>query len=296
MNFHRLLSSRLRGLELIEHFSFKRHTSIGCGGTASVCACPLNLGSAVALLKFLEEESIPHLFLGAGANVLPADGEYKGVVVRFPYFSELSFSDGTIVAGAGVTGGALCRFARTRGIGGFEPFTGIPMTVGGGIVMNAGVKEGHFSDVTQKVAAFLDGKFEILSADECGFSEKRSLFQNGGAVLGAVFSAKERPREEIEKKTKDFRMRREHLPKGRSMGCCFVNPAGDSAGKLIDECGLKGYSSGKCYVSPLHGNFIINEGATARDIASLLEFVARTVKARKGVTLREEIRRLAFDT
>lgn len=297
MDFHLELAGQLKDVELVENFSFRRHTTIGCGGTASLCARPKSLSAALTLLKFLEEEQIPHLFLGAGANVLCAEGHFNGVVVKFSSLCGIRYSGGEIFAGAGATGGALCRFARENGIGGFEPFTGIPMTVGGGIVMNAGVSGGHVSNVIKKVAACIRGKLTLLSNAECGFFEKQSVFQSGIAVLGAVFSAEKKDKALIERDTRLYAQKRAHLPKGRSMGCCFVNPQKDvSAGKLIESCGLKGYSSGGAYVSSAHANFILNENGDAEDVARLLDFIKCTVSARTGIELKEEIRRLAFDT
>ncbi len=292
-----VLSERFPRLPLEKDFSFRRHTTIGCGGVAEVCAMPGSAESAAALLKFLQREKIPYLMMGAGANVLPQEGRFDGVLVRFTGLCGLFLAEnGRIFAGAGVTGGALCRFARERSLGGFEPFTGIPMSVGGGIVMNAGVAEGHFSDVVERVYAIDSGKLRGFSLSECEFSEKRSLFQAGLPVIAAVLRGTRTPREILEERSGFFREKRKDLPKGRSMGCCFVNPPGLSAGKLIDECGLKGVSCGGAYVSPRHANFIINEGGSAEDIGKLLSLVKETVQKKTGIALREEIRRLGWDT
>ena len=155
------LFKKYPSLAVERDFSFSRHTTIGCGGTASLsvrCDCT---ETAAEVLGYLQREHIPHILLGAGANVLPSDGRYEGVVVRITG-RNLSAEGEYLSAEAGVTGGSLCRFARQCGISGFEPFTGIPMTVGGGTAMNAGVAGGHFSDVVVKVKAVESGKIRIF--------------------------------------------------------------------------------------------------------------------------------------
>ncbi len=273
-------------------FSFSAHTTIGCGGIAAFAASPQDTESMAELLCFLRAEGVPHCFLGAGANVLPSDDPFEGVVVRSDRLKTLYADGETIFAGAGVTGGALLRFACGHGLGGFEAFTGIPMTVGGGITMNAGVSEEHFSDVAVTVIGVERGKIRTFSVRDCAFSEKTSVFQSGIAVTGAYLKGRRASLQEISERLGSFRKRRSHLPKGRSMGCVFVNPKGDFAGRLVERCGLKGARVGGAVVSEEHGNFILNEGGSAADVAALIDLVKREVYRQTGILLREEIRRI----
>lgn len=275
-----------------ENFSLARHTTIGCGGCAAVCIEPANERDAEAVLRYLHRNAIPYYILGAGANVLPSDERFEGVAVRFRALRKIVRVGDCIEAGAGVTGGSLLRFARGEELGGLEPFTGIPMTVGGGITMNAGIAVRHFSDVVEEVLAVREGELIVLRAKDCGFSEKYSVFQNKIAVLGARLRLTPSAVQSIERESCYFRTRRAHLPKGRSMGCTFVNPEGISAGALIEACGLKGMREGKAFVSERHANFIINEGQCAADVARLIQKIKQTVYKEKGVSLREEIRRI----
>ena len=288
---HRL-SERFPRLALAPDFPFARHTTIGCGGTAEVAAMPACAEEAAALLAYLANERIPHCFLGAGANVLPAEGRFEGVVVRFCRLGAL-YADGcTLYAGAGVTAGRLLSFAAANAVGGFEPFSGIPASVGGGIAMNAGVKELHFGDVTKRVLAVEKGKLRTFSKEECAFAEKDSLFRRGIAVLGAYFAGVRSDGRTIAARACFFRSRRAGLPKGRSMGCAFVNPPEGSAGALIEACGLKNARVGGARVSELHANFILNEGGTADDVSALAELVRARVHMQTGVLLREEFCRI----
>lgn len=281
-------------LAVEQNFSFAAHTTIGCGGKAEAAVSLDTAEECAALLPFLRERGIPHCYLGAGANVLPCDGVYHGVVVRFSGMRALAREGTTVFAEAGVTGGELLRYAAGQHLGGFEHFTGIPMTVGGGVAMNAGVAAGHFSDLVEKVVAF-DGRIiRTFSAEECEFREKQSVFLEGIAVLGVYLRAKESFPEQIAQSLCYYRNKRAHLPKGKSMGCTFVNPTGISAGELIESCGLKGKRIGNAFVSEEHANFIINCGSSAQDIAALVEEIKNTVYKKTGILLREEIRRIGY--
>ena len=291
MDAFRLIDENFPTLEKERGFSFAKHTCIGSGGRAALAISPADIEEAANCLSFLERSRIPHCFLGAGANVLPQDGEFEGVVVRFNRMKRLVLSD-RLYAGAGVTGGELLTFAENNSVTGFEPFAGIPTTVGGGVAMNAGIAERHFSDLVISVIAYHDGVVKSYAKDECLFSLKNSVFLKGIAVLGVYFKAEKAPQAEIRERTRSYLERRKHLPKGRSMGCTFVNPEGISAGALIDQCGLKGRRVGFARVSEEHANFIINEGTSSEDIARLIDEIKEEVYLRSGIRLREEIRRI----
>lgn len=287
------LKERMPRLAAEERFSFSAHTTVGCGGYAEAAVSPACTEELLQLLILFKREKIGYCLLGAGANVLPSDADFAGVVVRFRALDTL-FCDGeNIFAGAGVTGGRLLRFARACRLSGFEPFTGIPMTVGGAAAMNAGVRDRHFADVVTQVVAVEAGAIRIFSPSECRFSDKDSLFLQEKLSVAAVWlRGSPSDEERILKNRYAYAKRREHLPKGRSMGCTFVNPAGQSAGKLIEACGLKGRTVGKVRVSERHANFLINEGSSAADVAQLIAEVKEEVRRRTGIELREEIRRL----
>lgn len=287
------LKKRFPKLETEREFSFSRHTTIGCGGVAELSVSPAEEECA-GLLSFFKSEKIPYCFLGAGANVLPAEGRYHGAVVLFRNMNRIQTDGDHVFAQAGVTGGVLCRFAQIHGFGGYEPLTGIPMTVGGATVMNAGVAEGHIADLIERVYAVENGKTKIFDFQDCRFAEKESVFQSGIAVTGVQLRALHCDRDLIGEKTDAFRRRRKELPVGKSMGCVFVNPKGLSAGKIIDECGLKGLRVGGARVSEIHANFILNDKGTSDDVARLISLVKTAVKEKTGILLREEIRRIVY--
>lgn len=290
MDYYSFLKYRFPELETEQNFSFARHTSIGSGGTAAVAAYPDRAERLAELLAALCEDRIPYCFLGAGCNSLARDGFYQGVVVCFRRLKNRHFRNGLVFAGAGITGGELLRICRSCALGGFEWLAGIPTTVGGGVVMNAGVSEGHFSDVVDSVLAVDRGKLTVLDGSECRFGEKQSVFQDKIAVAGVYLRTKAMLTGEIDRRIAYFRKKREHLPKGRSMGCTFVNPCGESSGRLIERCGLKGKRIGLARISEIHANFIINEGARSADVYDLIAYVKQEVARQTNITLREEVR------
>lgn len=292
MDIYSLVGERFPALCIEKNFSFARHTTIGCGGVAEVCLYP---GSAMELcdvLGFLDERNIAVCFLGAGANVLPADGRFCGAVIRFSRMNAIRAEGDTIVAGAGVTGGTLLRAAASCELSGLHFLTGIPMTVGGAVAMNAGVADRHISDVLLWAEGVENGRIRRFSRSECLFAEKTSIFQKKIPVTRACFAGEPSSAQRIAEERARYRARRSRLPKGRSMGCVFVNPPEGSAGAIIDECGLKGMRLGGARVSELHANFILCEGATASDVARLIAFVRGEVYQKTGILLREEIKRI----
>ena len=292
MDIFAFLAERMSGLVLGREFSFAENTSIGCGGIAAVVAYPKDGEETAQLLSLLNHSGIPYCFLGAGANVLPSDERFDGVVVRFSRMRALFSVGEHIHAGAGISGGVLLGFAERNALSGFEPFAGIPMTVGGGTAMNAGISERHFSDLVTEVEGVEGGVLRRFSLKECCFSEKQSVFQSGIAVTGVRFRAAKSSPARIVELTRQYRLRRRTLPKGNSMGCTFVNPKGEAAGRLIDACGLKGYRVGGARISEVHANFIINDGGSAKDVARLIDYVREEVHRKTGILLREEIRRI----
>ena len=292
MDAFRLIEEGLPAAYKEQNFCFAQHTTIGSGGVAAVALYPSDIEEAAECLAFLHGNQIPYCFLGAGANVLPRDENFAGAVIRFSRMKTLYKGTDFLYADAGVTGGELISFSQAHSITGFEPFVGIPTSVGGGVAMNAGIAACHFSDLVLSVIACDRGTIKTLTREECLFSLKKSIFLEGIAVLGVYFRAVEAEKEQIKALTAHYIERRKHLPKGRSMGCTFVNPEGVSAGELIDRCGLKGRRVGQAHISEEHANFIINEGTCSQDISRLIEIVKEEVYQKTGILLREEIRRI----
>ncbi|MBQ9730400.1 MAG: UDP-N-acetylenolpyruvoylglucosamine reductase, partial [Clostridia bacterium] len=166
---------------------------------------------------------------------------------------------------------------------------------GGAAYMNAGVAGGYFSSVVESVLVYAKGELKRLGVKECAYSYKKSRFmQSGETILGVFLSLTSATVEEIEEKRNQFLQRRSALPKGKSLGCIFKNPAQKSAGAFIEGAGLKGLRVGGAVISPMHANFIINEkNATVEDVCTLIKTIKNAVYAQYGVQLEEEIEYLS---
>ncbi len=273
------------------NFSLKNRFTIGCGGVASYAFFPKKEEELSLLLRGCKEGEIPYTVVGNGSNLLPPDGFYDGAVIFTKGIKGVSRREGVLVARCGESFSALIAYGRENGLSCFEFMTGIPALVGGAVFMNAGVPERHISDAVKCVTATDGNEKKVFRAEECGFLYKESVFQkNGFVVLSAAFAVEETERDKVEERLFYYGEKRKRLPRGRSMGCVFKNPPGVSAGKLIDECSLKGLRVGGAYVSESHANFILNDGsASGKDVKALVALIKAEVSLRKGVLLAEEI-------
>ncbi len=201
---------------------------------------------------------------------------------------------------AGASTGKLLDFATRNDLGGVEFLGGVPGTVGGGMIMNAGTYLGEFKDVTLSVDS-VDAEGNLLhrSNAECGFAYRQSQIPAADVVVGARLKLPPRPRVEIEAAVKELRERRRaREPHGLpNAGSIFKNPPNDYAGRLIEQCGLKGRRAGGAEVSPAHANWIVNaDGATASDVLQLVEIVRAAVVERFGVQLELEVKVVGEDS
>jgi UDP-N-acetylmuramate dehydrogenase len=206
----------------------------------------------------------------------------------------------TLIVEAGVSTGKVLHAATGWELGGVEFLGGVPGSVGGGLIMNAGTYLGEFKDVTVEVASLrvADGALRRRDAAACGFRYRHSDLPADEIVVEGTLHLRPRPRAEIEAEVRTLRDRRhEREPKGQpNAGSIFKNPPGQFAGKLIEECGLKGRRAGGAEVSPKHANWIVNAGgARAADVLALIEQVRTAVRERHGIELEMEVKVLGDD-
>jgi len=284
------------GENFMQNEPLSRHTSFRTGGEADYFLTP---PSALALANAIEAfraENLPYIILGNMTNVIVRDGGIRGAVIVTQKLDKMQFEDGCLWAEAGVLLSRLAGYARDLSLAGLEFAHGIPGSVGGAVVMNAGAYEGEISHVLGNVS-YLDAsslKARMISAQDMAFGYRKSLLQeNGGIVLSACFCLKPGDSDEISKKMKDLaQRRRDKQPLSYpSAGSIFRRPEGYYTGDLIQRCGLKGYSIGGAQVSEKHAGFIINTGgATSADIISLIAYVQEEVKSAFGVELQTEVK------
>ena len=274
-----------------EDFQLSSTATIGVGGKTLGIIYPSTLKEVVKLIDVLEEEEIAYLVLGNMSNVLPPDAFLRKLIVSTLKLSAVEFSKG-VFAEAGVRSTTFLNECEKYGYTGAEFLTGIPCTIGGAVYMNAGANGNYISDIIKRVLVYEGKQLRLLPRSTCGFGYKKSLFmQKDSVILGVEFDLQQCDSSLVkEKRATALKMRR-NLPKGKSAGCIFKNPLGDSAGRLIEGAGLKGCQVGGARVSTAHANFIINEGnATSEDILSLISIIKDAVYAKYNILLEEEVR------
>ena len=274
----------------------KRHTTFRIGGPAEVFVMPGNLEEVQRILEICRTEDLPYFILGNGSNLLVSDRGYRGVVIQLDRnFGEVKVEGTEIHASAGALLSTIAVAARRASLTGFEFAGGIPGTLGGAVVMNAGAYGGEMKDVLRKVMVMdQSGKVFEIPAEELQMGYRTSIIKTAGyIVLGAVLSLKEGNLEEIKmltRKLSEQRTSKQPL-EYPSAGSTFKRPEGYFAGKLIMDSGLRGYRVGGAQVSEKHCGFVINTGdATAEDVRGLMKHVTEIVYAKFGVTLEPEVK------
>jgi UDP-N-acetylmuramate dehydrogenase len=269
-------------------------TYLGIGGTTDL----LRIGRHEAipdLVNLLDDNRIPHKFLGGGSNVLVADDELPFVVMQLAKPEPEVVIDGNIASvDAAADLGRTVTFCAKRNLGGMEGLIGVPGTVGGALRMNAGAYGTQIGSYVREVKVYRAGerKIEILRGEQISFEYRHTSFGPNDMMLSVKLELPSKPYEEI---IKGIRIcnekRRSSQPLGqKSAGCIFKNPPGASAGRMIDELGLKGFSVGDAQVSDRHANFFINAGqASAADMLSLIANVRERVREAYGVNLENEV-------
>lgn len=272
-----------------------RHTTFRVGGNAQCLVRISSIRQLEKLIPHLKVVGIPYFILGNGSNLLVGDKGYKGVILQVASkMSTVTVEGDRMRAGAGLPMIQAARCALEKGLTGLEFASGIPGTLGGGVVMNAGAYGGEMSQVVEEVTVLSD-EGEILTLDNAfmEFGYRTSIIKNRPfVVIETVLKLLPRDKKEILEKMEELAgKRREKQPlEYASAGSTFKRPEGYFAGKLIMDAGLRGYSVGGAMVSEKHCGFVINTGnATAADIAQVIWDVQKQVKDKFGVTLEKEV-------
>lgn len=294
------------------------HTTFRIGGPADFFLEPQTEEQLLAIIDYCMQWKIPYVLLGKGSNLLVSDRGFRGVVITLEkYFREITrnaivFSDGKeafdkkeengtvckVTAKAGISLSRLAAYAAEHSLEGLEFASGIPGTLGGAVVMNAGAYDGEISKVLVNARILFSGNIRNYSNQELQFGYRHSiLMEQKGIVLSADFILKKGNRETIREKMANFNQRRrEKQPlEYPSAGSTFKRPKGYFAGKLIEDAGLKGYRVGEMEVSKKHSGFVINTGhGTAKQALQLIRDVQRIVLEKYHVILEPEVQLLGF--
>lgn len=285
---------------LLENEPMSNHTSYGIGGPADAYITPKDRYDLAEILKFAKKYSIQTHFVGSGSNLLVADSGIDGIVLTpAKALTQLEFNDGHVIAESGVMLGRLVKECNKRNLTGVESMIGVPGTLGGALVMNAGAFGGEISNYLHSVEIMnMSGEIKTYYPGDIDFAYRFSTLRTDEFVLLARFNLEEEDSIIIqEKRNKASKGRKTNQPlKFRSAGSVFKNPKENAAGYLIDQAGLKGTRVGNAEISEHHANFFVNHGkAKASDITKLIRIARKSVFKKFGIKLELEVKTIGFD-
>ena len=289
------LSSLLSDKKVRINEPMREHTTFKIGGNAQVMVFPESIEEIKTIIDISKEFNTRVFVLGNGSNLLVADDGIKGIVLKLDSnFSVVKVDEDTIYAASGAHLSKIANICLENSLTGFEFASGIPGTLGGAVKMNAGAYDGEMKDVVVSADCMdMEGHIFTLSNEELEFSYRHSAITDHIIVLGAKLKFEHGNKDEIKEKMRDLNARRkEKQPlEYPSAGSTFKRPEGYFAGKLIQDCGLRGYSVGGAQVSEKHCGFVINkDNATFDDVITLISDVKDAVYRNSGVKLEEEIK------
>lgn len=276
------------------------HTTFKIGGPAPLYLRPGSEGEIASCLGILRDYEMPFRFIGCGSDLLVADAGVDFAVIEIgARLSSIQVCDNCISVGAGATNKEVAEAACEAGLAGYEFASGIPGTIGGAAIMNAGAYGGQFSDVCTGVTCLDEsGQIVSISAEDAQWGYRKSVFaERGLCVVAATLKLTPDAAEAIRERMDDLEMQRAskqplELP---SAGSTFKRPEGYFVGKLLQDAGLKGYQFGGAQVSPKHAGFVVNsDNATAADVLGLIEHIQAVILERDGVALEPEVRMWGF--
>ncbi|NLJ71508.1 MAG: UDP-N-acetylmuramate dehydrogenase [Syntrophomonadaceae bacterium] len=274
----------------------KNHTSFKIGGPVEVLVEADNINNIQKVLEWARVKQLPLLVFGQGSNLLVKDQGLKGIAIKLSNnFNKATVNNTEIIAEAGIRLSALAKLAAKHSLTKLEFAEGIPGSLGGAVVMNAGAYDGEIKNVLKSVTAInMDGFMRTFTIEEMDLAYRHSVFQkNNYYVLSALLSLEKGKEKEIKAKMQQFaRNRREKQPlEYPSAGSTFKRPTGHYVGPMIEELGLKGFSIGGAQISIKHAGFIINKGnATAQDVLDLIAYIQNKVYEQYGINLEPELR------
>jgi UDP-N-acetylenolpyruvoylglucosamine reductase len=280
-----------------ENVALSRFTTLGTGGPARWLANPETVEELVEFLAWADERSVPVATVGLGSNVLVADEGFGGLVIKLNGVLAIATTEGeTLMAGGGTANAVCLHRARAANLGGLEFVCAIPGTVGGGVWMNAGAYGGDMAAVLSRALVADAAGTRWMTPDQLGLRYRRSGLRAGQVVAGAEFRLQHRPEDEVKAIVAEMQSKRKAAQptNKRTFGSVFKNPDHElTAGRMLEACGLKGFSIGGAQISPKHANFIENAGgARSADAIALIAEARRRASIEYGVRLDPEVQLL----
>ena len=280
--------------------SLKKHTTYGIGGPADLMIFPKSKQDLIKVIEIINDNKIQLTILGSGSNVLISDNGIRGAVISLKNsLKQIEVDENILYAECGTMLGKIVKHAVKNNLIGLENLNGVPGTLGGALIMNAGAWGGEISENLIHVEV-INSKSEIqkIQKKDLNFSYRQSSFNKDDILLSAKFNLKKADKDIIKEnfiEAQSGRKKSQPLNK-RSAGSLFKNPKNNSAGKLLDEAGLKGFSIGDAKISEKHANFFINDGdATSKDMLMLIKKAHKEVKDKFNVNLSLEVKLMGFN-
>ncbi len=284
---------------LKKNFSLKNITSFKVGGKCDFYFIPDTLKDLQEILTEAHKNNIDYYILGNGSNVLFSDNGFKGIIINLKGFlNYIRIENSSLICGAGVFLNTVVDFAKDNNLSGLENLAGIPGTLGGAVIMNAGAFNSEIGEVVKEVKVLTsNGKIKIIPKEKIKFDYRSAKPLEKYIILNVALQLSKGDKKNIGKKIKDILNKREKKQplKYPSAGSVFKRPENNYAGKLIEDSGLKGYKIGGAMISSKHSNFIINTGkARAQDIYDLIVFTQKKVYEKFKIKLKPEIKLIGF--
>lgn len=279
--------------EVLENVSLKDYNTYRIGGKTRYLVKPYNIDSLKELLIYIKNNNLKYIIIGNGSNIILPDSDYDGVVILLSKLNEIKINENTVNAFCGVSLTYFVNELVKNNLGGLESLSGIPGTLGGAVVNNAGCYGQTISDKLDSVTYLENGEIKTINKEECNFSYRDSIFKKNKnfIILSAEFKLDYKNKEEMLNTIKENIIKRNtsqplNYP---NAGSVFRNPIGYSAGKLIEDAGLKNYHINGAYVSDKHANFIINKNnASSEDIIELIEYIQKEISEKYNIKLKLE--------
>ena len=282
--------------KILKNESLKKHTSFGVGGKASFIIFPKNDKDLIKIIQYAKKNKYKIFFLGSGSNVLASDNGFNGIVITLKkVLNKIIFNEKDIYTQAGAMLGTMVKTALNKGYKGFESLVGVPGTVGGALVMNAGA---HGSEISELFISSRtvdeNGEIKTYLKKDIDFTYRKSSFPENEILLDAKFEIQKGNKQNIQKRKEEVSIKRKETQplKYRSAGSIFKNPdCNFAAGYLIDKVGLKGLRVGDAEISKKHANFIINHGNAKSDqIYKLINIMKNKVSEKFDIKLELEVK------
>lgn len=291
-NLKNVLSKLKKITKVEKNVDLSKNCTFQIGGKASIVVEPSGIEEILKVFDVLNQYKVKFMIVGNSSNILYDSKGFDGVIIKMTRINHIEFHGKSVIAHAGANLNSLILESVNRGLKGLEDGYLIPATVGGAVKMNASSSNFVTSNVVESVLVYSDGKIKLLSNSECGFEYRKSAFKDTDVILRVQFKLEKGDKKALKTRLKEIvECRKSIVPKLPSAGCIFKNPIGYSAGKLIEEADLKGYSIGGAMVSPKHANIITNcGGATSDDVRDLIEHVKSEVSRQFDIKLELEIK------